>query len=462
MKIIEPMLVGLCLFALCENTSFAIASKDGPRIDDVPPPLTLSKTLEGPPAPELSWEKLKGKVVVLEFWATWCAPCIQAIPHMNELAEQFKDKPVVFISVTAENEDVVRLFLQKHPIRSTIGLDDYEVLNKSFQVEGIPHAVIVDKNGRIAAIAHPSEIESRHLEEVLAGKKCSLPEPEVYTINRRSDDVAPNEAPPLFEISIRKHPMPEKFRGPVGMWSTDSNHSFFTGKIATVKSALAAVFGKTSSRMLFDCKLPDGYYDFELRTPSGQLADLQSAFTSALHGTFNLDVRLTTKEMATYVLRQVDTHAPGLAEVEKLGGGGRPTGRYYSSGSRLKDIVNNLEALIGRPVFDESGLHGIYSVDLKWKLSTAEQLLLGTDRRVWQAVNTNPDGDWIADLPPELRESEALEKVTHLKAELAKPDSEQFRPDPEAVAAAVRERLGLQLTPVRRSVEVLEVTSTRQ
>jgi thiol-disulfide isomerase/thioredoxin len=89
--------------------------------------------------------------VVLEFLATWCGPCIQAIPHLNDLAEQFKNKPVVFISVTSENEYVVRILLNNHPMKTWVGLDDYEVLNKAFHVQGIPHAVIVDVNGRIRA-----------------------------------------------------------------------------------------------------------------------------------------------------------------------------------------------------------------------------------------------------------------------------------------------------------------------
>lgn len=456
------MLLGCCFLALGQNPSYAIASNDGPKIGDVPPPLTLSKTLQGSPASEISWDKLQGKVVVLEFWATWCAPCIQAIPHLNELAEQFKDRPVIFISLTSENEDVVRLFLRDHPMKTWVGLDDYEVLNKAFHVQGIPHAVIVDVKGRIAAIAQPEKIEARHLEEVLAGKKCSLPTPVVWTTDKFSSEVVPNQIPPLFEISIRNHPLPEKWVGPAGSWLTDASHSYFSGKIATIKSALDAVFEMTSSRMSIDCKLPAGFYDFELRTPPASSTDLQNAFAAALRSTFNLDVRLVSKEVDSYVLTQVNPDAPGLVEVDKLGGGGRARGRYRSSGSRFKEIVNNLETLLGRPVFDESGSDGIYSVDLKWKLSAAEQLQVGTDRRVWRAIEANPDGDWIADLPAELREGEALKKVTRLKAELAKPDYEQFRPDPEAVVTAVRERLGLKLTPARRSVEVLEVTGARR
>ena len=450
--------VVFCLLGIFASNSFAIADKDGPKIGDVPPPLILAKTIQGSMATEISWGKLKGKVVVLEFWATWCGPCVRSIPHLNVLAEQFKDKPVVFISVTSENEDAVRLFLKNHPMKTWVGLDDYEILNHAFHVDGIPHAVIVDATGHIAAIAHPADIKPVNLEEILAGKKCSLPGPEVYTADKRPAEVVPNQAPALFEISIREHKMPQKIQGPICMWSADTNGCGLDGKIATVESALNCVFDKSSSRTFIKCKLPEGYYDFELRAPVGHSDELQREVIAALRTTFGLEVKQFTKKMDVYVLTQINTNAPGLHKIEKSGGGGQTRGGFRLNGSAMKTIVYYLEAALRKPVFDETGLNGLFYVDMKWKLSEAEQLETTTDRRVWKAIEANPNGDWISALPAELREGQALENDKRLKLELAKPDSEQFRPDPDAVIAAARERLGLQLTPVQRPVEILEVS----
>jgi uncharacterized protein (TIGR03435 family) len=461
-KVFGIIFVLFCLLGTFTSDSFAIADKNGPKIGDVPPPLTLTKTIQGPPTAEISWEKLKGKVVVLEFWATWCGPCIKAMPHLNDLVKQFKNKPVVFISVTSENEEVVRLFLKNHPIKAWIGLDDYEVLNKAFHVQGIPHAVIVDAGGHIAAIAHPVDIKPENLEEVLAGKKSSLPAPAVYTIDRFSDEVVSNQAPPLFEISIREHKMPQNIQGPVCMWSPISDGCGFEGKIATMESALNFVFNKTSSCTFIKCKLPNGFYDFELRVPSGHSKELQNQFIAALRTTFGLEVKQTTKVMDVYVMTQINTNAPGLFRVEKNGGSGGMRGGFRFNGGDMKIVAEYLETALGRPVFDETGLKGFFDVDMKWKLSEAEQLEMTTDRRVWQAIEANPNGDWISTLPKELREGKALENDKRLKMELAKPESQQFRPDPDAVIVAARERLGLQLTLVQRPVEILEVSEASQ
>jgi thiol-disulfide isomerase/thioredoxin len=83
------------------------------------PPLQIVKLLQAPSRSLANWEALRGKAVVLEFWATWCGPCAAAIPHMNKLADEFAGKPVQFIAITAEKQDAVDRFLAKN--RSTPG-----------------------------------------------------------------------------------------------------------------------------------------------------------------------------------------------------------------------------------------------------------------------------------------------------------------------------------------------------
>lgn len=413
MRTTQKTILILCFLALFRIHLFAIADQNGPKIGSVPPLLTLAKILQGPPAPVVNWDKLKGKVVVLEFWATWCAPCVAAIPHLNDLADQFKDKPVVFICVSSENEDVVRRFLKTHPIHAWVALDDYDALNQAFHVEGIPHAIIVDALGNIAAIAHPAAIKPENLEEVLNGKKCSLPEPAVYTVDRFSDEVLANKPPPLFEVSIREHKLPSKFRGPICTWTSATNGCEFNGKIATVESALYFIFNKTPSRTSIRCKLPEGFYDFELSALPGHSNELRSEFLSALRTTFDLDVQQTTRKRDVYILTQINTNAPGFHRVEKTGGGGQTSGGFHFSGASMKTIAKFFEMALGTPVLDETHLDGQFYTDIKWKMSKAEQ-------------------------------------------------RGEFRPDPSAVVSAARERLGLKLTRAWRAVEIIEVKTVSE
>lgn len=208
------------------------------------------------------------------------------------------------------------------------------------------------------------------------------------------------------------------------MWEPRPDHCGFSGKISDVGSALQCVFGKTPSRMQVNGNLPGGYYDFELRAPLGHSNELQQQFIAALRTTFDLDVRLITKTEDVYILTQIATNAPGLRPVATRGGGGTRSGGFRSNGCDLKGVAESLERPLAKPVFDETGLPGLFAVDMKWELSASEQLMTATDRKVWRAINANPHGDWISTLPPELKEGEALEHDLRLKEEIAKPENQ--------------------------------------
>ena len=79
------------------------------KVGDPAPALAPGKWLKGEPVKALE----KGKIYVVEFWATWCSGCVAQIPHLNELTRKLKDRPVRFISVTDEDRDVISAFLAK-------------------------------------------------------------------------------------------------------------------------------------------------------------------------------------------------------------------------------------------------------------------------------------------------------------------------------------------------------------
>ena len=147
-------------------------------IGQAAPELGIEKFLQAPEG-EKSLSALQGNVVVLEFWATWCAPCVAAIPHLNQLNEEFRDKPVQFISVTHEGEDVVAPFLKKKEMKSWIGLDTDRSVFKAYGIRSIPRTFVIDQKGIIAASFHPTELSSGMLEKAIKGEKVEIELPEL-------------------------------------------------------------------------------------------------------------------------------------------------------------------------------------------------------------------------------------------------------------------------------------------
>jgi thiol-disulfide isomerase/thioredoxin len=137
----------------------------------------------GSPAPELkinTWVKgepvsgiEKGKVYVVEFWGTACAPCIKGMPHLSELQRLHKD--VVFACLCDEKENVVRDFVTKHDkeMGFRVGWDErgrmWTTWMKAAGLDGIPAAFIVDRAGKVAWIGNPAEMDEP-LQRILEGK----------------------------------------------------------------------------------------------------------------------------------------------------------------------------------------------------------------------------------------------------------------------------------------------------
>lgn len=115
-----------------------------------PAPAFSLQNLEGK---TVSLADLKGKTVILDFWATWCGPCVSSFPGMQKAQEKFKDKPnVVFLFVNTLEKDGAKKaadFMKKknYPFQVLVDSDDSVVAN--YKVSGIPTKFLIDKNGNI-------------------------------------------------------------------------------------------------------------------------------------------------------------------------------------------------------------------------------------------------------------------------------------------------------------------------
>ena len=114
---------------------------------------------------------LKGKIVVLDFWATWCGPCIQSIPKMNELAKKYAAKGVVFIGVCrADGAEKMRDIIDSKKIAYPVCVDSKGEINAAYIVDSFPDYYIIDREGRVRGADVGSTSIENALEELLRQK----------------------------------------------------------------------------------------------------------------------------------------------------------------------------------------------------------------------------------------------------------------------------------------------------
>lgn len=163
--------IGRLLGCALLTSMTAVATAADLKVGDKAPTVDVKEWIQG----ETSVGE--GKPYVVEFWATWCGPCKKAIPHINELYNQYKDSGFTVIGITDEEKEIpkVKSFVRQQGDRMTYPVAiDGGAKNAWMQAagqKGIPCSFIVDANNTIAFIGHPMDDQfDGILEQVIAGR----------------------------------------------------------------------------------------------------------------------------------------------------------------------------------------------------------------------------------------------------------------------------------------------------
>jgi peroxiredoxin len=165
-RVILPL--SLLIAALAVSAPWAAPTRPGPvkalSLDEAVKELDLIR----PPRPKLAEDftipttggqafKLsahRGKAVFINFWATWCPPCLEEMPALERLWKAQKDAGFVLLAVTVDNNlKLATPFVERHGLTFTVGHDPKMELANTYGVRALPSSFVIDRDGRLAAIA---------------------------------------------------------------------------------------------------------------------------------------------------------------------------------------------------------------------------------------------------------------------------------------------------------------------
>ncbi len=128
-------------------------------------------------ADDLNLEKHAGKVVVLDFWASWCVPCRRSFPWMNAMQDKYAQEGLVIIAVNVEREvENAAAFLAEYPANFEIVYDPDAALAKTYDVQVMPSSFVIDRNGEAIEQHSGFKVKKQDEYEAVIRSALSLPE----------------------------------------------------------------------------------------------------------------------------------------------------------------------------------------------------------------------------------------------------------------------------------------------
>ena len=155
--------LGLALLCLLPK---APAGASVPLSTGVAAPAFSLDSLGGKP---VALADLRGQVVLLNFWASWCGPCRQEMPILEQLHKQYHSKGFTMVGVNVEPDSAAALkWLKNTPVTFPILFDRESVASKLYEVQGMPNTVIIDRQGRVRYIhrGYKAGEENEYLDQI--------------------------------------------------------------------------------------------------------------------------------------------------------------------------------------------------------------------------------------------------------------------------------------------------------
>jgi len=315
-----------------------------------------------------------GHVVILEFWATWCAPCRPAAVHLKELLEQYEDQGLRVLGIAHEDKETVVRFLKRNALGFPIALDRGDAMHRALGVRAFPTAVLLDRFGKLAWKGSPSRLTAPVIDEYL--KNGTLPDFQKIARTRKK------AASPDRGLKITVDIVPEESEecGSSFGYSQSDHKIDITFSRKSAVDILRHVLNVSPQRFRMDAPALEMMYTGEIKLfcAESPVDNMNLALADVVASSMRLRLERRTENTQVLVLKQSEQTpevAIGLPKITKSG----ESGVRHLPGVKVSGILGLSEFLeedFSRVVIDETQLPKRY----KFRYTVKEGQELDLDR----------------------------------------------------------------------------------
>lgn len=330
---------------------------------------------------KINLASLKGKLVILDFWATWCSPCVAALGKLESYKKQFGDKLVV-LAVSDETESRLKQFMTNRPTSLLISSDTAGSLRPIFPHRTIPHTILIGIDGKVNAITNAEYITPEVLQLALKNVVVNLP---LKKDNAGFDIDTYFKADSSLRQTFNMLPSVEG----TGTMSRVYPEGFFKDRRMTIVNMpmdglYRLAYNKAYFQMINEYDtvkrkyIDEKKYCLDFWIAEGDDRQLHAFFQQKLKEQFvDVDAVMEKRKMKVLVIKADSTAAkklkPSTKSNDRFSAGGS---HFEGNGVQVKALAEYMEdfGLYKGKVMDETGIAGRYDIFFEWQPERKESL----------------------------------------------------------------------------------------
>lgn len=326
-------------------------SQDTLKVGDKAPKINITDYILNTPKDK----NIGGKFIVLEFWATWCAPCLSAVPHLNELHDNFKNrKDLLFLSMTYEKPEKTKRTLEKIPFKTVVVSDQTKLNEANFNVDEIPHTVLIDNKGIIRWIGIPTELNSSVIENFLNGTNISKGNLTLPTEKKQEKEAEEQEPANSIDITLDllKDSKAYYVFSVINAAENDDVMAFealWKGKYIDLNNNLKSIISKIIKKPEYQISIPNElvenkYNIFYKNSNKIEINEHSKVLKNNLLTSLNLTENVEVKKVEVYNLKVENTEKLNfsLNQEEKQKHSGSNATHFIFSNSNIETLIRDV------------------------------------------------------------------------------------------------------------------------